>query len=455
VLYDTIHTKDYSLNAALRNTLRAFLPIFADRPEDVVTLVKLFDDANTPIGKFNRSHKIQILRLVYVKGLLDKTEREQLFDGVNDNSNSSANEKKRLDILELSDSRAREAVWETFVNPPSNLSSKVLEIMMEGFNNRHNVNKNEGYVKKFFDSLLTVYEKSTYDYFSTFYKALFPKQSENYQEIFDNIEQLLQTVPKKYTPLLKSLSESQEEMETIRTNKTLCTMNRLEASTNFSWIKTSRVLGMSQTSETLRESLVSEHPVEQITLPVQQTEFKPFHLQETLKTSYTVNSPRQEATKRSINPALFQSQDQSESSHDLTQDLATSSILQKENDKEEVKNETEREEGMETMRTSQSEDTFKGHSLRLGLEERSERSEILEEISILSGERDEDDEEEATRNILRKHWKKQASFSRGESIFKEWIPNTKSRFTEMFKADLTNFSIEKYVPSTSEVIVLI
>lgn len=453
-----MHTRDYSSNAPLSNTVRAFLPLFADRPEDVLTVVKLFKDANSPIGKFNRSHKIQILRLVYVKGLLDKTQREQLFEGVNDNSNSSANEKKRLDILEMSDPRAREAVWESFVNPPSNLSSKVLEIMMEGFNNRHNVNKNEGYVKKFFDSLLSVYEKSTYDYFSTFYKALFPKWSENYQEIFDNIEQLLQTVPKKYTPLLKSLSESQEEMEIIRTNKTLCTMNRLEASTNFSWIKSSRVLGMSQTSETLRESLVSEHHVvEELTLPVQQqTEFKPFHLQETLKTSYTVHSPRQEATKRSINPALFRSQDQSESSHDLTSshhDLATSSILHKENDKEEGKvNGTDREEGTETMRTSQSEDTFKGHSLRLGLEERSERSEILEEISILSGERDEDDEEEATRNILRKHWKKQASFSRGESIFKEWIPNTKSRYTEMFKADLTNFSIEKYVPSTSEVV---
>ena len=408
---------------ANRQIYIANLPLFAEKEEDILTLAKLFNET-TPTMEFTRTDTLHFLQIVSVKGLLDKSIKEKLFERINDKSSFIFNEKKRLETLETINSIEREKLWKSFINPTPQLSYQTLQAMMEGFNSRHHSINNRPYIKKFFDSILSVYEKNPLTYFKIFYESLFPYWSEDYQELLDQIEKLLRTFHKQNTIFVKFLLESKEEVERIRKNKTLCVMNQSDANSSFTWMKSSRLLQSSQSFDIeSKGNLVTTQRLDKSTF-----------LQETIRTTYTERPPLEEfkasESQKINNLAFSKTQDQINHNNEEHFSLRESQYM---------------EAGIEDH------NLLSGRQdLRISINTTEDKKSILDESSILSGEKVED-EEEGVKYILKKRWKKQTSFNKAESIFKDWRTNNNAVYEKMFRADIKNFAIDKYIPSLDEV----
>ena len=429
----------------------------------------MLENRKGPFGYFNRFHKLHILKLVYVKHLLTAEARENLFSKAEDNSNVLVNEKKRMKALEMSDPQEKEALWAIFVSPPPELSSIELRFRMEGFNHPHKSSSNQIFVKKFFDSIVTVYETQAYTYFSNFYNALFPRANENFDEILIYINNLLQTVPSSYTPLVQELTNSKEDMEVVRRNKTLCLMDRQQASTTYPWLRASRIVGIQTTPEPTITAKVIPPLEETVTIEFvrEYQEFEHVRVPKKEEKRLASRSPPTR-TNFKAEPLLAASPQTINTERLETEEAKTNTDIDKANISADLINSNlklsefkdwgktsifEDINKSQDLRVSQfADEDQRNQSVRISLGHNEERTiDVYDEASILSGERDEEDEEEATKHILKKNWKKQGTFNRSDSIMKVWGSNTKSVYVNMFKADAANFTFDKYIASDTEV----
>lgn len=480
-MYTTILEKKKTLHPTRKHLYTVYLTSFAENNDDILKLADTLEHGAKTIGTPAKAVKLEIIKLIYSKGLFNKNERERLFNLINDNSSNMVKEKKRLEVMEVADPQEREQLWDTFINPPSDVSSRVQQSLMFGFNNERIASKHPVYASKFFDVLMTVYEKTTYDYFNIFYHALFPDWSEDYDEILTRINLLLETVPQKYTQFTKFLIKSKEEVERIRRNKLLCTMSRAQASTIYPWVKAPRFsvvpkepelvieeikesketevpfqtresrdeevvrsverpIKSEEKSKSARHVVIAEEQNQEIEIPSQVSqepavEKQPAENITNTETIETVENVSETTPVANLTTSVIEEEKKSGEESTEVQDLTASGLV----------------EGQNLRLSLGPEEEFQYKDLRLSLSFNEGKGDNLEEI-LGSADREGRDGEDTAKNLLKKSWRKQASYSRNESVFKDWLPNTKAVYVNMFKTDVANFSIHKFITPNEEVI---
>jgi Domain of unknown function (DUF3358). len=240
VIFNAVKDRRNELGKKFTDLYLYWLPQLVEKDVDGLKLVDFLED-NTICIKA----KIEILRLFYAKGLFDAQTRKKLFEKINDGSYEMLIEERRLKASELVDPKEREKLFRSFVKPSSNVSLRMIEASMRGFNHIHNRRKNHEYVEKYFENLFKVYSENSFTYWRSFSSLLFPFWCEDHDFVIDKITKLEGNFPEKLSPYYTTLIGFKDEVLRRKRNKTACLIKDSKSSFGSSLLKQSSKLGES------------------------------------------------------------------------------------------------------------------------------------------------------------------------------------------------------------------